>query len=138
MVRAGREFAAVGAAGVQFPDIAVFRPQDHAAASDFGTREECPSPLSKTDSRVEHSGISRASTVLAATSQAAKWTLASIAEAHTRMVSRPVPGVIDRQQQSGLPVRKTIDTKSLFRTITKNHIASSASRGIDSVLNGGT
>ena len=97
-----------------------------------------PVPLSKTDYRVEHSGISRASTVLGDTSHAAKWTLASIAEAYTRMVSRRVPDEIDRQQQSGLLVRNGVDTKSLFRTITKNHIASSASRGIDSVLNGGT
>ena len=69
-------------------------------------------------------------------SQAAKWTLVSIAEPHARMVSRRVPSVIDRQQQSGLLVRNRVDTKSLFRTITKNHIASSAFRGIDSVLNG--
>ena len=43
--------------------------------------------------RAEHSGMSRASVVAAATSQAAKWTLGSIAEAYTRMVSRRCCGV---------------------------------------------
>jgi hypothetical protein len=75
---------------------------------------------------------------LAASSQAAKWTFVSIAEPYARMVSRRVPSVIERQQQSGLLISNRVDTKSLFRTITKNHIASSAFRGIDSVLNGGT
>jgi hypothetical protein len=36
-------------------------------------------------------------------------------------------GVIDRQQQSGLLVPNEVDTQSLLRTITKNHIASSHS-----------
>ena len=103
---------------------------------DHGTARSVPVPLSQTDYHVERR-ISHF-TVFVISSQAAKWTLVSIAELYARMVSRRVPSAIDRQQQSGLLVRNRVDTKSLLRTITKNHIASSAFRGIDSVLNGGT
>ena len=94
--------------------ISPFRPQDHAAASDFGTREECASSAFQKLATVWNTLEYREPLPFwAASSQAAKWTLVSIAELYARMVSRRVPSAIDRQQQSGLLVRNRVDTKSL-------------------------